>query len=410
MQLNYDQVLHLSYCANIHSGNSWDEIFNKLKQYLPELKNRLSPNQPFGIGLRLSANAAYELNQLSKLDEFKNWLKNQGLYVFTINGFVFGNFHGDRVKDEVYKPDWSTVDRYSYTSDMIEILTSIIDTNGEGSISTSPITYKYWSRSQHELDLLLETSCIQISKLAHKMALIFEKEHKLIHLDIEPEPDCFLENSTETISFFQKYLLPVGIKFLKENFQYSDVEAEDIIKTHIRVCFDTCHFALEYENPVKALSDFQKAGIRIGKVQLSSALKVSFDNYNSDRSEAENQLRQFVEPVYLHQVLAKKKDGKLLQYTDLDIALVDINNQDVQEWRVHFHVPVFIQKYGILTSTQDEMIESLNYILKQNLSNHFEIETYTWEILPDELKMSLTDSIEREINWAVVEINKFFNN
>lgn len=407
MQLHHLPYIHLSYCTNVHPGSEWTEIFDQLKNHLPELKNRLSPGKPFGIGLRLSAKAAFDLQKTKLLSEFRNWLNSEDLYVFTINGFVYGSFHGEKVKDEVYKPDWSTEDRFHYTSALIQLLAELTPEGGEGSISTSPVTYKYWGFTDTELDSLVKKSCRQLAELAHKMAVIKERDHKDLHVDIEPEPDCFLENSDEAIGYFRNHLWPVGSEYLSENYNYSLKAAEQVLKNHITVCYDTCHFALEYEHPVNSIIKLHNAGIRIGKVQLSSALKVSLGHGKTEREETAKQLSQFVEPVYLHQVLARRADGTFQQYRDLDRALKNIYDEDVLEWRIHFHVPVFVNQFGKLSSTQDETTKSLHALLEGEYSSHFEIETYTWEVLPSDLKTDLTDSIERELRWAISEMDHY---
>lgn len=409
MQLKNHPNIHLSYCTNVHAGSEWTDIFDQLKKHIPELKKRLSPNKPFGIGLRLSAKAVFDLQKAELLKPFQDWLNREDLYVFTMNGFVYGSFHGEKVKDEVYKPDWNTEDRFHYTSAMIQLLAELTPKNSEGSISTSPISYKYWDIEPSERDSLIRQSCRKLAELAHKMAEIQKRDQKDIHVDIEPEPDCFLENSAETIDYFQNHLWPIGRQYLSEQYNYSIEAAEQVLKNHITVCFDTCHFALEYEHPVHSIHNLQKAGIRIGKVQLSSALKVNLGTNPSDREQVAKQLKKFVEPVYLHQVLARTSKGSIKQYRDLDQALENIHNADVVEWRVHFHVPVFVSQFGRLSSTQDETIQSLGTLLEGSHSSHFEIETYTWEVLPDDLKMDLTDSIERELLWAIREIDRHSN-
>ncbi|MEX0649268.1 MAG: metabolite traffic protein EboE [Balneolaceae bacterium] len=398
MQLPNHPGSHLSYCTNIHPGENWSEVFAQLKNHIPGLKHRLSPDKPFGIGLRLSAQAAEDLLEVNRLQVFKKWLKKEDLYVFTINGFPYGSFHGEKVKDDVYKPDWSSKQRYNYTSNLIDILAALLPDGIDGSISTSPITYKYWDDNPEQV---VKKSTVQLAELAQKMAAILKNEGKEIHLDIEPEPDCLLENSRETIDYFQKNLLPEGGTFLMNEFQLSSVEAEKTLLTHIGVCYDTCHFALEYENPAEAIPALMDAGIRIGKTQISAALKVKLNGSESDRKKTAEQLQQFVEPVYLHQVIERQPDGALYQYRDLPDALPEIQKKKAEEWRVHFHVPIFVQEFDGLHSTQDEIVDSLRIILDGNHCRHFEIETYTWDVLPEDLKSDISDSIEREFRWVM---------
>jgi sugar phosphate isomerase/epimerase len=401
MQSDSHPGIHLSYCSNVHPGESWQETFSQLKQYIPELKKRLSPDKPFGIGLRLSAVAAKELLQENRLGQLKTWLKDENLYVFTLNGFPYGSFHRERVKDSVYKPDWSSEKRFTYTANLIDILAELLPEGVDGSISTSPISYKYWDHSREEKGQIIQRSCGYLAELAGKMAQIRKNTGTEVHIAIEPEPDCLLENSRETIDFFVDHLIPKGSKYLASQKTISRVEAEEILRKHIGVCYDTCHFALEYEHPSRAIDEFRAAGIRIGKTQISAALKVAFSESLSNRKKISDQLQKFVEPVYLHQTIERHADGSLRQYRDLPDALKQIDQTEAKEWRVHFHVPVFQREFNGLQSTQNEIIESLNILLNPEICTHFEIETYTWEVLPDHLKADLTDSIEREFRWTL---------
>lgn len=405
MQLPHHSEKHLSYCTNIHPGEDWKHVFKQLKLHLPELKQRLSPEKPFGIGLRLSAQAAKEILKNDQINEFKDWLSKEDLYVFTVNGFPYGSFHGTKVKDDVYKPDWSTKERVEYSSNLIDILAELLPEGAEGSISTSPISYKYWGQSAEKFTKIKKIGAIHLAQLAWQMADVFEKTGKDIHIDIEPEPDCLIENSEELISFFNKNLLTIGAEFLINEHQVKVEEAEKILRKHIGVCYDTCHFALEFENPAQAIQSFIDEGIRIGKTQISAALKVKLDESQSKRSEIADYLSQFDEPTYLHQVIVKTESESLVQFRDLPEALPSIQNEHAKEWRIHFHVPVFLEKYEDLYSTQDEMMESLQLILDGDHCNHFEIETYTWDVLPDDLKTNVTDSIEREFRWVLDTID-----
>lgn len=401
MQLDSHTDSHLSYCTNIHPGEDWKSVFEQLKSHLPELKQRLSPEKSFGIGLRLSAQAAKEMLKGDHINSFKKWLDDEDLYVFTLNGFPYGSFHGEKVKDDVYKPDWSTKERLEYSSNLIDILAKLLPDEAEGSISTSPISYKYWGQSADKFTKIKKIGSIHLAQLAWQMNEIFDTTGKEIHIDIEPEPDCLIENSEEMIDFFNDYILSTGSEFLMNEHEISDEEAEQILRRHIGVCYDTCHFSLEYEDPTEAIQAFIDEDIRIGKTQISAALKVKLDESGSNRSEIADYLKQFDEPTYLHQVIVKTETGGLVQFRDLSEALPSIQNEHTKEWRIHFHVPIFLKKYEDLYSTQDEMLESLKTILDGYHCNHFEIETYTWDVLPEELKTNVTDSIEREFRWVM---------
>lgn len=391
---------HLTYCSNIHPGEEWEDHFHHLKKHLPELKKRLSPGDPFGVGLRLSAKAASKLMDPGILNLFRDWLKREDLYVFTINGFPYGSFHGERVKDNVYAPDWSSRERLDYTLNLADILSKLLPAGIDGGISTSPVSYKFWKKNASGYGGVFKSSAIHLAQMAHEMSLIEEKEKKELHLDIEPEPDCLIENSRETVDFFTNQLFPAGGSYLEKTFGYSADDALHILKKHIRVCYDTCHFALEYEEPKEVIDRFLDSEIRIGKTQISAALKVSLGDAGKAREVIASKLQRFDEPVYLHQVIELRGDGSYKQYRDLPDALSNINDPGAKEWRIHFHVPVFVGHFDELQSTRDHIEKGLMPLIEDTGCRHFEIETYTWEVLPGHLKADITDSIEREFRWT----------
>lgn len=406
MRLKPNSNLHLTYCTNIHPGESWDEVFAQLKLNVPELKNSISPDQLFGIGLRLSAKAAGQILDSDNLHTFKNWLRKEDLYVFTMNGFPYGNFHRQRVKDQVYAPDWRKEERVEYTLNLTQILAELLPKEIDGGISTSPISYKLWLNDASDEEQVFRSASKNLARVAWEMARIQEKQEKELHLDIEPEPDCLLENTRETVDFFKNWLFPEGSAFLFNEYGLSGSEAEEVLRKHIRVCYDTCHFAVEYEDPREAIKQFREAGILIGKTQISAALKIQFDESEEERKYMASKLQAFEESTYLHQVIERRSDGSLHHYSDLSEALPNIYNEEAEEWRVHYHVPIFIDKFDSLNSTQDDIVRSMQLLMESDGCTHFEIETYTWDVLPEELKTDVLESIEREYQWVLKLMKK----
>lgn len=405
MQPESNPGIHLTYCTNIHPGETWPEVLEQLETHLPELKSRIAPEQMLGVGLRLSSRAAEDLLKDDALKQFKDWLQQEGLYVFTMNGFPYGSFHRQRVKDLVYAPDWRTEERVRYTRILIQILAKLLPEGMDGGISTSPLSYKPWLSSFSAREDALRSGSRNLAWVAYELAKINKEEGKELHLDIEPEPDCLLENSSETIDFFNNQLFPVGSAFLSDKFDLAPDEAGELIRNHIRICYDTCHFAVEYEKPEEALKKFREAGIKIGKTQVSAALKVDLNQTGTTRKEIAGRLSAFDEPVYLHQVIERRSGGALYHYRDLPEALPQIHNEEAEEWRIHFHVPVFVKNFGMMDSTQDDIVRGLQMLTGESECRHFEIETYTWEVLPEDLKTDLTGSIEREFNWVLEILN-----
>ena len=395
--------LHLTYCTNIHPGETWAEVARNLRQYIPPLKARLSPDRAFGIGLRLADIATQELLAKDNLAQFKTWLDSEDLYVFTLNGFPFGSFHHQVVKDKVYAPDWTQSDRLDYTLRLIEILSVLLPDNLDGGISTLPISYKPWWRDTGEEKVLREGS-LNLAKAIAKLAAVKQHTGKVIHIDLEPEPDGLLENTQEVIDYFQNYLIPVAGKWLQENLEIERSLAETLTREHIRVCYDTCHFAVEYEQPETIIRSFAEAGIKIGKIQLSSAIKIDLPSEFDQRQAILAELTLFAESTYLHQVIANHGANNLKHYDDLGDALQHFLTTEATEWRTHFHVPIFLAEYQLFKSTQDHISQLLKLLPDLTIGHHLEIETYTWEVLPPAMKLDILTSIEREYQWVLSAI------
>lgn len=391
---------HLTFCTNIYAGENWMAHFAVLKDSFPVLKAQLSPDTPMGIGLRLSNLASIELFEENHLKTFKQWLAQEGGYVFTMNGFPYGGFHHTRVKDQVHAPDWTTRDRVDYTLRLAEILSQLLPEGMDGGISTSPLSYKPWFKAILEREKATVTATKHILEVAEGLAKIYKKTDKIIHLDIEPEPDGFLESGPEFINWFENELLPIGKAYFAEQSDLNAVDAENLIKMHIRLCYDVCHFAIGYEPHTAIVNELREKGIQIGKIQISAALKAKLPASVSERTAVFDQLGGFDEPTYLHQVIARKNDGSLLRYPDLSDALAEGENPAVDEWRAHFHVPIFVEDMGLIQSTQSDITEVLNLQKNSPFTAHLEVETYTWEVLPAALKAPLNDSIIRELAWV----------
>ncbi len=402
MKVFSNKNFHLTYCTNIHPGEDWSQVFANLQQYIPSLKKKLSPHQPFGVGLRLSDLASRELLQGNTLEEFKSWLNEHDLYVFTLNGFSYGGFHLQVVKDKVYAPDWSKQERLDYTLRLTQILAELLPEEIEGSISTVPLSYKPWFEdNQLSQAKLTSSATIHIAQVVAEMVRIRATTDKILHLNLEPEPDGLIENAEEVIKYFGKYLLPIGGTYLATELGLPQAAAEALLLEHVRICYDTCHFSVEYEDPISVFKKFQAVGIQIGKIQISAALKAEIPQDKSKRLLLKERLEPFAESTYLHQVIARHPDGKLQHYRDLATALSFLEESIASEWRTHFHVPLFINDYQILQSTQDDIAIVFEQLQNHEICNHLEIETYTWEVLPPEMKVDIAASIQREYEWVL---------
>lgn len=390
---------HLTYCTNIHAGENWPDHFAAIKKYFPSIKEKLSPDNLMGIGLRLSNEASIQLSKKENLSDFKKWLAGQNAYVFTMNGFPYGGFHHRAVKDQVHTPDWTTDERADYTIRLFHILTALVPSGMDGGISTSPLSYRHWFKTAEQLLNARGKATKNMILVIEKLVEIHRSTGKLLHLDIEPEPDGLLETGSEFIEWFENDLLPVAIPIIKTKFDVSHQHAQELIKEHLRLCYDVCHFAIGYESHKQVIEDVMKRGMKIGKIQISAALKAAMNLSDENINSIKRNFEKFNECTYLHQVIAKTTDGKLLRYPDLSDALKDKDHR-FKEWRAHFHVPIFSAEFDLLSSTQDEIAEVLSLQKMSAFTQHLEVETYTWEVLPPALKLPLQDSIIRELQWV----------
>jgi sugar phosphate isomerase/epimerase len=403
MELEPDRFFHLTYCTNIHPGEGWDEVFANLQRYAPALKKRLSPNSPYGLGLRLSAAESEQLLHGERLKDFKAFLDEHGLYVAIINGFPYGSFHKQVVKEHVFAPDWQSDERVEYTLKLLEILRHLLPADLDGGISTLPLSYKQWIAE--DADTAWEKITGNVVRVARALIALRQSKGRVVHLDIEPEPDGLIENSEEVVDFYHRWLLPVGGTLLAEELGVSLEEAKQYLLEHIRVCFDTCHFAVEYEDPRTALDRLSAAGIKIGRVQVSSALKVALPGAGDSKKQVAALLRSFAESTYLHQTIALGERKALRHYADLPEGLAEIEEVRDREWRIHFHVPLFTDDFGLLHATQDYIKQVFDELRRTRFTRHLEIETYTWDVLPHELKQDLLESIDREFRWVLKEFH-----
>jgi hypothetical protein len=271
----------------------------------------------------------------------------------------------------------------------------------QGGISTSPLSYKYWHHNDGEPNAAVFEKCTySILEVVEQLIHLKNTTGKIIHIDIEPEPDGLLESGEEFIHWYLDYLIPLGTNYLFERLHVTSEEATELIKTFVQLCYDVCHFAVGYEEPSIVLTQLKKNNIKIGKLQISAALKAKLPPETVERNMVMEAFSQFNESTYLHQVIALMKDSSFKRYRDLPDALNDWDNASAKEWRSHFHVPLFIEDYGVLQSTRSDIETVLSLHKNEQFTAHLEIETYTWDVLPDTLKLPIGQSIIRELQWV----------
>jgi hypothetical protein len=269
---------------------------------------------------------------------------------------------------------------------LFDLLAGLLPAGVEGSISTLPGSFKEFIKSDAQEKVIRQN----LWRCLDHIARLNEKSDRTLHLGLEPEPLCYLENSAETISFFNR--------------MRADRKSDRRVDEFLGVNYDCCHFAVEFEEPQAALSAFQDANIRISKIHLSSALKTVAT------LEARAALARFSDDIYLHQVVSRDAGGKLNFFRDLPDALSDHSGLKAQnllpEWRVHFHVPLYAPATPPLQNTNDHLTGLLDFLGRQPaLCSHLEMETYTWEVLPPELKSrDVVAQLVAEYRWTLARL------
>ncbi|MGA4577539.1 metabolite traffic protein EboE [Limisphaera sp. VF-2] len=377
--------LHLAYCTNLYRGDTWAETWTRLAQHLPRIRERIAPDCPLGLSLRLSGRAARELADPPTLLSFRKWLEQQHAYVFSVHSFPCGHFRDRTVEPRVFVPDWTSPERTAYTNMLCDLLVQLLPPGVEGSISTLPGAVKGAFYSEEELALIRHHlwQCIE------HLSRICERTGRIIRLALEPTPYCLLETSGEVIEFF--------LQFRREHMNDSR------LIEFLTVAYDAVHFAVEYEDPGAVVSAFREHHIKLGKIQLGVALRVC----------PSPELCEFLEPLretdYHHHVVAWLPDGQRILYRTLAEARLAVRaGLPAVECRIHLHAPLHCPDGEWFLLTQDHVLTLLDLVAAEpSLCRHLEIETQTWEVLPPEHRQrTLPDQIAADYAWVLTRLNE----
>ena len=385
---------HLTYSTLVHPGDTWEEMWTSLVTYVPKVKARVAPKVPFGVSLRLSARSAQTLaDSRAERDKLRKFLADNDLYLYTVNAFPYGPFKNQIVKEQVYEPDWRSEERTRYTINVAEVLADVVPEGIAPSIQSAPLGFKprvtgpevVASYTQHVLRVA-----------AHLVALA-SRTGRTVTLALEPEPYCFLETTDEAVAYFTKHLYSgASATALAKLAGIPVSEAHVALRRHVGVVFDICHQAVVYENIAESLQKLVDAGIPIFKLQEAAAMRVP-----EVTQKIVDTLARYAKTIYLTQTV-EKKDGKLTRFLNLEDAFEAWRrNPGPREWRTHFHVPVFLESLGELGTTRFAIEDALKFHKANPLSRQLEIETYTWDVLPEHLKTGdIVDYVTRELEWV----------
>ncbi|MGI8334507.1 metabolite traffic protein EboE [Actinomadura scrupuli] len=389
-----DGLGHLTYSTLVHAGDTWDEMRESLADFVPRVKRRVSPEAPFGVSLRLSAASASHLtDEPGRRRELREFLAANGLYLYTVNAFPYGPFKGRLVKEQVYEPDWRTEDRVRYTCQVADILAEVSPAHVNPSIQSAPLAF---ARNVHGAADVRRLTRNLLRVVAHLLDLE-RRTGRRVTLALEPEPACHLETTQETVAYFQRHVYSAaGTGAFADLAGVPMSEAHAALRRHLGVVFDVCHQAVGFEDIPASLAALEAAGIPVFKLQEAAALRVP-----EVTAQAVAELERLTDTIYLSQT-TQLRDGVLRKFLNLEDAIAAWHEDPgPAEWRTHFHVPVFLDRLGPFHTTRFALEDALRVHATRPQSAHLEIETYTWDVLPEQFKDGdIVDYLSRELEWV----------
>ena len=395
-----DRLGHLTYSTLVHPGDTWTEMRESLVTFAPEVKRRVSPDAAFGVSLRISGASA---ETLSTDPAQRAWLKDflgaEDLYVYTVNAFPYGPFKGQRVMENVYEPDWRTPDRVRYTCQVADILADISDCTISPSIQSAPLAFRPNVSGPDDVESLTRNL---LSVVAH-LVDVERRTGRRVKLALEPEPFCFLETTRETVEYFEAHVYSTEATHTLARFTGLPAsEVHSAVRRHLGVVFDICHQSVQFEDIGESLALLVAHGVPIFKLQAAAALWLPEVNAASVA-----EYEAFADTIYLSQT-TELRDGQLTRYLNMGDAIAAWRAAPGgdRQWRTHFHVPIFLDDLGPLRTTRSGIEVAMAVHVRTPLSDHLEIETYTWDVLPAHLKTgNITEYVTREIEWLRDELN-----
>jgi hypothetical protein len=386
---------HLTYSTLVHPGDDWREMRESVAAHVPAVKRRVSPDRPMGVSLRLSGSSATALaGDPGERAEFADYLRSEDLYVYTVNAFPYGPFKGREVMEDVYEPDWTSEVRTRYTMDVADVLVDITDPGVEPSIQSAPLAFRPKVTGPEYVD----TFTHNLLRVVAHLVDVERRTGRRVKLALEPEPFCFLETTEETVRYFESHVYSAtASRRLAALTGLPVSEVQGLVRRHLGVVFDIGHQSVAFEDIAASLELLVAAGIPIFKLQEAAALWVP-----EVTEDAVRELERFTDTIYLSQT-TERRDGEVIRYLNLGDALEAWRSSPggTREWRTHFHVPVFLDEIGGFRTTRAGIEAALRMHAETPLSDHLEIETYTWDVLPAHLKTGdIDDYVSREIEWV----------
>lgn len=396
---------HLTYCTNVHPGESPEEVADVLRTHAVPVLRSVFGDGDTPLGLRLGEDAVNVLmTDATRAAAFDRALADLGARPRTLNVFPQRAFQRDGLKRDVYLPSWSLRERFSYTLAAARLLAGWLDDGDPfGTLSSVPIGWREGT-SESVAATFLGLAVLELVRLE-------EETGRRIAIALEPEPGCVFDDASDAIAWWNLHLRP-EMKRLHLG--------EAVVARHLGLCYDTCHAGVAFDAPEDDARRLADAGISVHKVQLSSAPALRYRT-----PDALDALLALDEPRFLHQTRVRAAPGAadsasdaagasptkaprfegesspILRFDDLPDLRAARDRGEIPpagEARCHFHIPIHLEETPRFATTRRTLLEAVAAFPNVR---HLEVETYTFDVLPADLKAGgLSAMLAAELRYA----------
>jgi len=382
MKIDSMNRTHLTYCTSVHPARTLAQVYANIGTFVLAVKYKVCPDRPFGVGLSLSEPAASELACPKTLCAFRDFLAERGLYVFTLTGDG--------------PSDWSSSAGLEHADRLALILAALLPAGVGGTLGTLP-------RAARRRTRRADSSLIARRLLEHVAILdrVRDVTGKDMCLAVQAAPSGLLQSAEGSVDFFKDRLYARrAVSFYRALTGLSAGRAEESLRRHVGVCVDSCHLALEYEEPSDALEAFDLAGVKLAKVRLGAGLQV---DWRGGRARGLDDLRRLARIARFSHVVENRR-GRLRRFEGLSQALQAEDSEAARTWRVHFHALLAQPKVGDLSGTQSE-VEELLRLLRVRGDVHLEVEPRSWRVLSLDRPGGVVDTLCEELRWVLARLS-----
>lgn len=385
--------MHIAHAGVIKPVTSFADIQATMRDFLAPINRAINAESPVDVSVRLSQ-AALGDPEFSG-EKLRSLLDEYGLALAGISAVSIGG----GTKEHVHHPDWRTEERLGFMFPALNLAAEFATPAREVGVTTNALSYRHWL----DIDMPGNWAALTLNVIRAVQHLVGIRQRTgiTIHIDLEVEPGSVLRDSADILRFYTQWLLPRGSAMLSDRMDEIGGTATEAILRHVRLALDTAHAGVVWDDAGASLDAFEQYGIRIGRLQVSSALEVQIPAEPDARQEMAEHLATFVSPTLLQQVVAHR-DGALVQrFEDLPDAIAVINESVSERWRIHTHAPLLADRYGIFASTREDTASWIREIARRGLDvGMIELRSANWDVVPHDDRGPMEAMIMREVEWV----------